>query len=187
MGPMKTASAHKQVYKIFKKGVGHELFLNQNLGHAAKKFGNHWTRSRGFIVGIYEVVQLATADESNLSDNDPIDEEDIILLEEAMSDTDDIITVTIDNAHPQSIEPNVIQHLFYLFYWRKICTPFDIPNYSLSGTVNLNYKDGHEPKPVEIFSGSIKLKTLMNWSVHRVSCICSRKEWFLLVMKKLMS
>ena len=45
MGPMKTASAHKQVYKIFKKGVGHELFLNQNLGHAAKKFGNHWPKA----------------------------------------------------------------------------------------------------------------------------------------------
>ena len=41
MGPMKIASAHKQVYKIFKKGVGHELFLNQTLGHAAKKYGNH--------------------------------------------------------------------------------------------------------------------------------------------------
>ena len=41
MGPMKIASAHKQVYKIFKKGVGHKLFLNQNLGHVAKKFKNH--------------------------------------------------------------------------------------------------------------------------------------------------
>ena len=46
MGPMKIASAHKQVYKIFKKWVGHELFLNQNLGHAAKKFGNHCSRAR---------------------------------------------------------------------------------------------------------------------------------------------
>ena len=44
MGPMKIASEHKQVYKIFKKRVGHELFLNQNLGHAAKKFGNHCPR-----------------------------------------------------------------------------------------------------------------------------------------------
>ena len=26
---MKVASAHKQVYKIFKKGVGHKLFLNR--------------------------------------------------------------------------------------------------------------------------------------------------------------
>ena len=45
MGPMKIASAHKQVYKIFKKGLGHELFLNQNLGYAAKKFVKHWPRT----------------------------------------------------------------------------------------------------------------------------------------------
>ena len=44
MGPMKIASVHKQMYKIFKKGVGHELLLNQNLGHAAKKFGNHCSK-----------------------------------------------------------------------------------------------------------------------------------------------
>ena len=114
------------------------------------------TRSREFIVGVNEVVQLATADESNLSDNNSIDEEDIIFLEEAMSDTDDIITVTIDNAHPQSIESNVVERLFRLFYWRKICTPFDIRNCSLSGTVNSNYEDSHEPKPIEIFSDTIK-------------------------------
>ena len=79
-----------------------------------------------------------------------------------MSDIDDIITATIDNAHPQSIEPNVVERLFHLFYWRKICTPFDILNCSLSGTVNLNYEDGHEPKPIEIFSDTIKLETLIN-------------------------
>ena len=50
MGPMKIASAHKQVYKIFKKVVGHELFLNQNLGHATKKFGNHWSKTMLFNV-----------------------------------------------------------------------------------------------------------------------------------------
>ena len=49
MGPMKIASAHKQVYKIFKKGVGHELFLNQNLGLAAKKFGKHCLRATNFV------------------------------------------------------------------------------------------------------------------------------------------
>ena len=74
------------------------------------------TRSREFMVGVNKVVQLATADESNLSDNNLIDEEDIIFLEEAMSDTDDIITVTIDNAHPQSIKPNVVERFFCLFY-----------------------------------------------------------------------
>ena len=79
-----------------------------------------------------------------------------------MSDTDDNITVTIDDAHAQTIEPNVVEPLSHLFYWKKICTSFDIPNCSLSGTVNLNYEAGHEPKPIEIFSDTIKLETLMN-------------------------
>ena len=79
-----------------------------------------------------------------------------------MSDINDTITVTIDDAHAQSIKPNVVEPLSHLFHWRKICTPLDIPNYSLSGTVNLNYEDGHEPKPIEIFSDTIKLETLMN-------------------------
>ena len=79
-----------------------------------------------------------------------------------MSDTDDTITVIIDDAHAKSIEPNVVERLSHLFHWRKVCTSFDIPNCSLSGTVNLNYEDGHEPKPIEIFSGTIKLETLIN-------------------------
>ena len=80
-----------------------------------------------------------------------------------MSDTNDTITVIIDNAHAQSIEPNVVEPVSHLFHWRKICTPFDIPNCSLSGTVSLNYEDGYEPKPIEIFSDTIKLETLMNF------------------------
>ena len=107
-------------------------------------------------------MQLVTADEFDSSDNDPINEEDVIFLEEAILDTDDTLTVTIDDAHAQSIEPNVVEPLSHLFYWRKICTPFDIPNCSLSGTVNLNYEDGHEPKPIEIFSDTMNLETLMN-------------------------
>ena len=87
-------------------------------------------------------------------------EKDVIFLEEAMSDTDDTVTVTINDAHAQSIEPNIVEPLSLLFHWRKIYTPFDIPNCSLSGTVNLNYEDGHEP--IEIFSDTIKLETLMN-------------------------
>ena len=55
-----------------------------------------------------------------------------------------------------------VEPLSHLFYWRKICTHLDIPNCSLSGTVNLNYDDGHDPKPIEIFLDTIKLKTLMN-------------------------
>ena len=120
------------------------------------------TRLREFIIGVNEIMQLITADEFDSSDNDPIDEEEAIFLEEAMSDTDDTITVTIDDAHAQSMEPNVEETLSHLFHWRKICTPFDIPNCSLSGTVNLNYEDGHEPKPIEIFLDIIKLETPMN-------------------------
>ena len=107
-------------------------------------------------------MELITADESDSSNNNPIDKKDVMFLEKAMSDTDNNIMVTIDEAHAQSIEPNVVEPLPHLFYWRKICTSFNIPNCSLSGTVNLNYEHGHEPKPIEIFSDAIKLETLMN-------------------------
>ena len=63
------------------------------------------TRSKKFIIGVNEVVELVTTGESDSSNNDPIDEEDVIFLEEAMSDTDNTITVTIDDAHAQSIKP----------------------------------------------------------------------------------
>ena len=109
------------------------------------------TRSRKFIIGVNEVVELITADELDSSNNNFMDEKDVIFLEEAMSDTDDTITVTIDDAHAQSIEPNFVKLLFHLFYWRKICISFDIPNCSLSGTVNLNYEDGYEPKLINLF------------------------------------
>ena len=89
-------------------------------------------------------MELITADELDSSNNSLIDEKDVIFLEEAMSDTDDTITVTIDDAHAQSIEPNVAEPLSHLFYWKKICTYFDIPNCSLSGTVNLSHEDGHD-------------------------------------------
>ena len=42
------------------------------------------TRLREFIIGVNEIVQLITADEFDSSDNDPIDEEDVTFLEEAM-------------------------------------------------------------------------------------------------------
>ena len=74
------------------------------------------TRSRKFIIGVNEVVELITADELDSSNNNLIDEKDVIFLEEAMSDTDDTITVTIDDAHAQSIEPNVVEPLSHLFY-----------------------------------------------------------------------
>ena len=43
------------------------------------QMSNRQTRSRKFIVGIDQVVQLTTVDNSDLSDgDDPIDEEDIV-------------------------------------------------------------------------------------------------------------
>ena len=134
------------------------------------------TRSKKFIIGVNEVVELITADELDLSNNNLIDEKDVIFLEEAMSDTDDTIAVTIDDAHAHSIEPNVVEPLFHLFYWKKICTSFDIPNCSLSGTVNLSYEDGHEPTPIEIFSDTIKLETLMNLVSARSELYMQQKE-----------
>ena len=115
------------------------------------------SRSKEFIIGVIKVVELVTADESDSFNNDPIDEK-----EEAMSDTLDTITATINEAHAQSIEPNVVEPLSHLFHWRKICTHLDIPNCSFSGIVNLNYEDGHDPKSIKIFSDTIKLETLMN-------------------------
>ena len=61
-------------------------------------------------------MELVTADEFDSSNNNPIDEKNVIFLEEAMSDTDDTLTVTIDDAHAQSIEPNIVQPLSHLFY-----------------------------------------------------------------------
>ena len=133
------------------------------------------TRSRKFIIGVNEVVELITADELDSSNNNLIDEKDVIFLEEAMSDTDDTIAVTIDDAHAQIIEPNVVEPLSHLFYWKKICTSFHISNCSLSGTVNLSYEDGHEPKPIEIFSDTIKLETLMNLVSERSELYMQQK------------
>ena len=133
------------------------------------------TRSRKFIIGVNEVVELITADELDSSNNNLIDEKDVIFLEKAMSDTDDTIAVTIDDAHAQSIEPNVVEPLSHLFYWKKICISFDIRNCSLSGTVNLSYEDGHEPKPIEIFSDTIKLETPMNLVSERSELYMQQK------------
>ena len=73
------------------------------------------TRSRKLIIGLNEVVELITADELDSSNNNLIDEKDVIFLEEAMSESDDTITVTIDDAHAQSIEPNLWS--LYLIYF----------------------------------------------------------------------
>ena len=61
---------------------------------------NRQIRSRKFIVVINQVVQLTTADNSDLSDgDDDIDEEDIVFLEEATLEagSENEVFVTIDN------------------------------------------------------------------------------------------
>ena len=61
---------------------------------------NRQIRSRKFIVVINQVVQLITADNSDLSDgDDDIDEEDIVFLEEATLEagTENEVLVTIDD------------------------------------------------------------------------------------------
>ena len=53
------------------------------------QMSNRQIRSREFIVGIDQVVQLTAADNSDSSDGDhPIDEEDIVFLEEATPEAD---------------------------------------------------------------------------------------------------
>ena len=106
-------------------------------------------------------MELITADESDSSNNNPIDEKDVMFLEKAMSDTDNNIMVTIDEAHAQSIEPNV-GSLYLIYFIGERFVLLLIFRIALSGTVNLNYEHGHEPKPIEIFSDTIKLETLMN-------------------------
>ena len=60
-------------------------------------------------------MELVTADESNSSNNNLIDEKDVIFLEEAMLDTDDTITVTIDDAHAKVL--NQMLWSLYLIYF----------------------------------------------------------------------
>ena len=75
-------------------GDSDQHFLKR--GDFIKKVEDPWTRSRKFIIGVNEVVELISADELDSSNNNLIDEKDVIFLEEAMSESDDTITVTID-------------------------------------------------------------------------------------------
>ena len=60
-------------------------------------------------------MELITADESDSSNNNPKDEKDVIFLEKAMSDTDNNIMVTIDEAHAQVL--NQMLWSLYLIYF----------------------------------------------------------------------
>ena len=60
-------------------------------------------------------MELITADESDSFNNNPTDEKDVIFLEKAMSDTDNNITVTIDEAMHKVL--NQIMWSLYLIYF----------------------------------------------------------------------
>ena len=86
------------------------------------QMSNRQIRSREFIVGIDQVVQLTTADNSDSSDgDDPIDEEDIVFLEEATSEagSENEVLVTIDNARADTQIPIDPSTLDYIFSWQK--------------------------------------------------------------------
>ena len=81
------------------------------------QMSNRQIRSREFVVGIDQVVQLTTADNSDSSDgDDPIDEEDIVFEKstpEAGSENE--IVVTIDDARAEAqipIDPSPLDHVF---------------------------------------------------------------------------
>ena len=86
------------------------------------QMSNRQIRSREFIVGIDQVVQLTTADNSDSSvEDDPIDEEDIAFLEEATpgAGSENEALVTIDDAQADTQIPIDSSPLDYTFSWQK--------------------------------------------------------------------
>ena len=60
-------------------------------------------------------MKLVTADESDSFNNNPIDEKDVIFLEEAMSDTDDSITATIDDAMHKVLK-QMLRSFYFIYF-----------------------------------------------------------------------
>ena len=82
------------------------------------QISNRQIRSREFIVGINQAVQLTTADNSDSSDGDnPVDEEDIVFLEEATPETgsENEVLVTIDDVRADTQIPIDSFPLDYIF------------------------------------------------------------------------
>ena len=82
------------------------------------QMSNSQIRSREFIVSTDQVVQLTTADNSDSSDgHDPVDEEDIVFLEEATPETgsENEVLVTIDDARADTQIPIDSSPLDYIF------------------------------------------------------------------------
>ena len=57
------------------------------------------SRSLQVIVGLINIAQIVMANRSDSLGDDPVDEEDMILLEATSSDCDDEVIVTTDDAH----------------------------------------------------------------------------------------
>ena len=82
------------------------------------QMSNSQIRSREFIVSTDQVVQLTTADNSDSSDgDDPVDEEDVVFLEEATPETgsENEVLVTIDDARADTQIPIDSSPLDYIF------------------------------------------------------------------------
>ena len=133
------------------------------------QMSNRQIRSREFIVGIDQVVQLTTVDNSDSSDGDDrIDEEDIVFLEEATPETgsENEVLVTIDDARADTQIPIDSFLLDHIFSWQKITSgnnTVDVPACTLSGAVNLKYD--HEPQPADVFLDVTYLNTLLESAV----------------------
>ena len=129
------------------------------------QMSNRKIRSRKFIVGIDQVVQLITADNSDSSDgDDPIDEKDIVFLEEATPEagSENEVLVTINDARADTQIPIDPSPLDCIFSWQKITSgsnTVDIPVCTLSGAVNLEYD--YEPQPADVFLDVTDLNTLL--------------------------
>ena len=129
------------------------------------QMSNRQIRLREFIVGIDQVVQLTTADNSDSSvGDDPIDEEDIVFLEEATPEagSENEVLLTIGDARADTQIPIDSSPLDYIFSWQKITSgsnAVDIPVCTLFGAVNLEYD--HEPQPADVCLDATDFSTLL--------------------------
>ena len=117
------------------------------------QMSNRQVRSREFIAGIDQVVQLTKADNSDSCDGDDlIDEDDIVFLQEATPEagSENEVLVTIDDARANTQIPIDSFPLDYIFSWQKITSgsnTVDIPVCTLSGALEYD----HEPQPANVF------------------------------------
>ena len=130
-------------------------------------------------MGIDQVVQQTTADNSDLSHgDDPIDEEGIVYLEEATpgSDSENEILITIDDARAYTQIPIDSSRFDYIFSWQKITSgsnTVDVPVCNLSGAVNLEYD--YEPEPADVFLNVTDLNTLLEFVIVQTQLYMQQK------------